>query len=597
MPSSLHSAAFQLNCSLHKRSFSERFYHFKTTDPSSTLKVSAAIFKRFAALPLQIDVCKTIKNTSLKLLDAFVDFFFEFVDQPLLPSQSNFAPVDELKEAVVVSSIEGEIPYDFSEGVYVRNGANPLFGGLKSATSILGRSSHIWVEGEGMLHVLYFDKGSDGNWTVVYNNRYVETETFKLEKQRNKPSFLPAIEGSSAAVVSAYLLNLLRFGKVNKYISNTNVFEHARKFYSVAENHIPQEIDIFTLKTLGNWDVNGSWNRPFTSHPKSTRHRELVVMGVDAKKPFMELGVISADGKRMVHKVDLKLKRCTLCHDFGVTQRYNLILDFPLTLDIYRLIRGGPLIQYNKEDYARIGIMPRYGDADSIQWFEVEPNCTFHILNCFEDGHEVVVWGCKALDSIIPGPDMGLNKFEWFSRRFRHIESDINTAEDGLLFYRCHEWRLNMKTGKTRERYLSGTEFSMDMPMINGDFTGVKNKYGYTQIVDSEASSISGMTKYGGLAKLYFAESENKFDELIKVEYHKFEKNTFCTGAAFVPKRPSLEEDDGWIITFVHDEDTNVSKACIIDTKKFTSEQLPKSHHAESRMVFMELSCQFHSQT
>lgn len=39
--------------------------------------------------------------------------------------QSNFAPVDELKEAVVVDSIEGKIPYDFSEGVYVRNGMSP----------------------------------------------------------------------------------------------------------------------------------------------------------------------------------------------------------------------------------------------------------------------------------------------------------------------------------------------------------------------------------------------------------------------------------------------------------------------------------------
>lgn len=60
----------------------------------------------------------------------------------------------------------------------------------------------------------------------------------------------------------------LRFGKVNKYISNTNVFEHSGKFYSIAENHMPQEIDILTLKTLGNWDVCGAWNRPFTSHPK-----------------------------------------------------------------------------------------------------------------------------------------------------------------------------------------------------------------------------------------------------------------------------------------------------------------------------------------
>jgi hypothetical protein len=74
---------------------------------------------------------------------------------------------------------------------------------------MFGRSSHIWVEGEGMLHVLYFEKARDGSWTVTYKNKYVESETFKLEKQRNKPSFLPAIEGSSPAILSAYLLNLV----------------------------------------------------------------------------------------------------------------------------------------------------------------------------------------------------------------------------------------------------------------------------------------------------------------------------------------------------------------------------------------------------
>ena len=47
------------------------------------------------------------------------------------------------------------------------------------------------------------------------------------------------------------------------------------------------------------------------------------------------------------------------------------------------------LLKYNKEDYARIGVMPRYGDADSIKWFEVEPNSIFHIFYSFEDGDEV----------------------------------------------------------------------------------------------------------------------------------------------------------------------------------------------------------------
>ena len=36
--------------------------------------------------------------------------------------QSNFAPVEEIGEAVKITSIEGEIPNDFPEGIYIRNG-------------------------------------------------------------------------------------------------------------------------------------------------------------------------------------------------------------------------------------------------------------------------------------------------------------------------------------------------------------------------------------------------------------------------------------------------------------------------------------------
>lgn len=39
-----------------------------------------------------------------------------------------------------------------------------------------------------------------------------------------------------------------------------------------------------------------------------------------------------------------------------------------------------------------------------------------------------------------------------------------------------------------------------------------------------------------------------------------FEKNVFCTGSAFVPRDGGVEEDDGWIITFVHNEDTDISQ-------------------------------------
>ncbi|GLT48206.1 hypothetical protein SLA2020_218460 [Shorea laevis] len=269
-------------------------------------------------------------------------------------------------------------------------------------------------------------------------------------------------------------------------------------------------MNIFTLETLGNWDVNGAWNRPFTAHPKrAPGSGKLVIMGINATKPFVEVVVVSADRQKLVHKVDLKLNRCSLSHEIGVTERYNVFMDSPLCIDIIRLILGGPLIKYQKEGYARIGVMPRYGDADSIRWFDVEPNCTFHLINCFEDG---LVMGCRALESIIPGPDGGLNKFEWFSRKFRHVElvegSDgaKDREDDKVIFTQAYEWKLNMQTGDVKERYLTGNNFSMDFPVVNGACSCVKNKYGYTQVVDSIASSTSGMAKDGGLAKLYCEE-------------------------------------------------------------------------------------------
>jgi len=89
-------------------------------------------------------------------------------------------------------------------------GANPLFGGLKSSKSVLGKTKSVWVEGEGMLHALYFKRKNDGSYTIFYNNRYVQTATYNLEKQSTNPLFLPAVKGDSLAVMCSMLLNWVR---------------------------------------------------------------------------------------------------------------------------------------------------------------------------------------------------------------------------------------------------------------------------------------------------------------------------------------------------------------------------------------------------
>ncbi|KAK3030416.1 hypothetical protein RJ639_037545 [Escallonia herrerae] len=411
------------------------------TSVASSIK---PILQELENASLKIKVSETIKSASSRMLDAFVDSVFQFVDRPLLPSQRNFAPVEEIGDPVEVDCVEGAIPADFPEGVYVR--------------SVLRRSNHIWVEGEGMLHALYFTRTADNNWKLAYKNKFAECETFKPEKKLNKPGFLPAIEGDSLAVFAGFLLNTLRFGIVNKIFSNTNVFEHAGKYYSVAENYLAQEINISSLETLGNWDFSGAWDRPFTSHPKKAPgNGEPVTMGVDGVKPYYVVGVVSAEGKRLNHKVDLNFSGSILAHEVGVTEKYNIIFDYPLIVDPNRLLQGGQLIKFEKEKYSRIGVMPRYGNASSVR-------------------KEQVWWPGKIY-------------FE-----------ELEAGED----------------------------------------------------------------------------KEGQSHQAIKIVYQKFAKNNFCPGATYVSKPGAVEEDDGWIVAFRHDEDTDTSHVLVVDANNFEEEPIAK---------------------
>lgn len=105
---------------------------------------------------------------------------------------------------------------------------------------------------------------------------------------------------------------------------------------------------------------------------------------------------------------------------------------------------------------------------------------------------QVVILACRARNSIIPGPDFGLNKFDWFSKGFKLISTLDEKSEDESFLSRVYEWRLNMHTGEVAEKNLTGTEYSMDFPMINEKYSGNKNKFGYTQVINSNASSTSG---------------------------------------------------------------------------------------------------------
>ncbi|GJN29577.1 hypothetical protein PR202_gb17813 [Eleusine coracana subsp. coracana] len=392
-------------------------------------------------------------------------------------------------------------------------GPNPLNPKQTIADSIVGSTSYSYYEGHGMLHAVYFNKSSLGEWKISYQNKYVDSDTFQLERENHEVTFLPAVDGQPYATLVAFVLNMLRFGKAVKDGANTNIFEHAGRAFAVTENHLPYEISINNLKTLGPYNVNGAWNQPFTSHPKKIHGSgELVIMGTNIEKPYYVLGVISSDGERLLHKVDLEFDEGKLLHDIGVTKKYNIIMDYPLRFGILRTLLEKPFIEYDMDGKSRIGVMPRYGNAASITWFNVENHCSYHLFNCFEDGNQktyeqVVVRGCRILGPIIPSGRYRVDKSKWYGREFLQPcrdSNDFDPSIDGILFSRPYEWRLNMKSGTTNEGYITSDKVAMDFPIINDKFIGIRNKYGYAQVVDSLASSKTGLFKYNMIAKLHF---------------------------------------------------------------------------------------------
>lgn len=88
-------------------------------------------------------------------------------------------------------------------------GPNPQYPTQTTATSIFGSTAYTWYEGDGMLHATYFDKADNGKWRISYKNKYVVSETFQMEKERNKASFIPAVDGQPHGILAAFVFNMV----------------------------------------------------------------------------------------------------------------------------------------------------------------------------------------------------------------------------------------------------------------------------------------------------------------------------------------------------------------------------------------------------
>lgn len=408
----------------------------------------------------------------------------------------NFAPVFEERTDFDLR-VTGEIPRELN-GLYVRNGANPPSG-----------KSMDWFLGCGMLHGVEISDGKP-RW---YRNRYVRT--CLLEQETPDPQTRSRLENS---------------------IANTHVIGHGGKILALAELNLPIEVTD-ELETVGPYRFGGRLNGNMTAHPKVCPVTgELMFFGYAMQPPFLKYYRVTANGE-LVQETEITVKGPTMMHDFCITETRTIFLDLPVVFDLEERRKGGLGIRHDEQYGARIGVMPRDGMSDDVQWFEIEPCYVYHTLNAYDAGNEVVVEGCRMVGYMAKGM----------------------VKPPTPVPYR---WRLDLQTGQVTECPID--DLGIDFPVVPDSLVGRYHRYGYFAQFGQAAPTVEGWHKYDMVSG--------------QRQSHMLKGGRTGSEARFVPAAAGASEDDGYLLTYVYDPADDASELVILNAASLADDPIARIH-------------------
>ena len=326
--------------------------------------------------------------------------------------------------------------------------------------------------------------------------------------------------------------------------ANTSDISHAGKMYAIVEaGGYPVEIDQ-DLNSLNSKPFYGDRNSGFTAHPKiDPDTNEMHAMCYDYANNFDTVDYVVID-KNGSHKKtqSLPFESRSMLHECAITKNYMLVFDLSVVFDLYKLGRGYFPFSWDDNHQSRIGLLDRNGNSDAVQWFEIESTYFFHTFNAHEDSNGNVIVTAAA-----------------YGRLFDTDWNGPFTESPPQLT----KWELNAKSGRATSTKLD--DRAVEFPRINPSLVGKFNQYAYAL-----ASSNT---------------SEPDFKEIVKYdlkndtsEDYKYGNGKFGAEPVFVAAEGAQSEDEGYLLSFVYNQETDNSDLIILNAKEPKSGPLATVH-------------------
>ncbi|KAG6583893.1 9-cis-epoxycarotenoid dioxygenase NCED2, chloroplastic, partial [Cucurbita argyrosperma subsp. sororia] len=463
---------------------------------------------------------------------------------PHVQIAGNYAPVPEQSVSHSLP-VTGAIP-DCIDGVYLRNGANPLFEPL---------GGHHLFDGDGMIHAVTI-----GGGCARYACRFTETERLVQERSIGRPVFPKTIgELHGHSGIARLLLFYARglFGLIDHRhgtgVANAGLVYFNGHLLAMSEEDLPYHVRITPsgdLVTAGRYNFEGQLDSPMVAHPKiDPVSGELFALSYNfSHKPYLTHFRFSPDGK-MSPKIEIPVEIPTMMHDFAITENFVVIPDQQVVFNLRKMINGGSPVMYDDKKTPRFGFLPKNAtDSSNLIWVDSPADTfCFHLWNAWEEteSNEVVVIG-----SCMTPPD------------------SIFNGQDEDLKAILTEIRFNLVTGDSARRPIVSKpeEVNLEVGMVNQSLVGRKTRYAYLAITEPwpKACGFAKVDLWSGEIKKYIYG-----DQLYGGEPYFLGREVYSD---------CEREDDGFIMVFVHDEKKWRSELQIvnaIDLKLEASVELP----------------------
>ena len=227
------------------------------------------------------------------------------------------------------------------------------------------------------------------------------------------------------------------------------------------------------------------------------------------------------------------------------SEHYSILADLPLYWDPLQLEQGRHHATYYPDQKSRFAILPRYGNAEDVMWFEADPTYVLHWGNAFEDGDEVVLDGYFQEDPD-PAPLPGLPPA---------VGKMMANIDENSFKSKLHRWRFNLKTGQVKEQHLC--DRILEFGTFNQRYAGKPSRFHYS------TWSKPGWFLFSGLVKHDLQTGETW--EL------PFGEERYGSEAPFAPRTNAKDEDDGYLVSFITDMLEDRSECILVDAKNISA--------------------------